>query len=408
MGHAITSLTLLTGLLLLVSLLLRLTVNERYVPHFVLYLLIGIGLSTINQQTGLLGSFAQKGLGFLAELGIIILLFRVGMTSDIRGLREQLPRASWVWLGNVAISAVFAYVAAAHVLSLDWLTSTVIAVALVATSVGVTVSIWEHEGLLKTSQGETLLDVAELDDITSILLLTLLFALLPEIRTDQGFLLSALSLEAVWILLKLSLFVGALAVFAIKLEPRITRFLRNRETQQELTVFVAATGIIIAGIAELLGLSAAIGAFFAGLAVGRDEEVVRRAVALPALMNFFMPFFFIGIGLQMTASWADIFTVTTLVLLVAAVFGKFLGAALPAYFTFGAVDAVCLGVSMIPRAEIALVVMQKALQQDIITDAIFSSVVIVAAITTLMTPAILHQIFARWPLTGPSGERAQE
>jgi len=395
MIHSLTSMTLLTGLLLLLSLLLRLTVPERFVPHFVLYLLIGIGLATLDREFAVFGPFVHDGLGFLAEIGIIILLFRVGMTSDIQGLREQLPRASWVWLGNVAISAVFGYVAARYLLGLDWLTSTVIAVALVATSVGVTVSIWEHEGLLKTRQGETLLDVAELDDLTSIILLTLLFALLPNIRGEGGFTMTALGAETAWILLKLALFVGALFVFSLKLEPRITRFLRARESPQELTVFVAATGIIIAGIAEMLGLSAAIGAFFAGLAVGRDDELVRRAVALPTLLNFFTPFFFIGVGLQMTASWADIFTVTTLVLLVAAILGKFIGAALPAYFTFGAMGAVCLGVSMIPRAEIALVVMQKALQQGIVSDAIFSSLVIVAAITTLMTPAILHQIFTR-------------
>jgi len=395
MIHSLTSMTLLTGLLLLLSLLLRLTVPERFVPHFVLYLLIGIGLATLDREFAVFGPFVHDGLGFLAEIGIIILLFRVGMTSDIQGLREQLPRASWVWLGNVAISAVFGYVAARYLLGLDWLTSTVIAVALVATSVGVTVSIWEHEGLLKTRQGETLLDVAELDDLTSIILLTLLFALLPNIRGEGGFTLTALGAETAWILLKLALFVGALFVFSLKLEPRITRFLRARESPQELTVFVAATGIIIAGIAEMLGLSAAIGAFFAGLAVGRDAELVRRAVALPTLLNFFTPFFFIGVGLQMTASWADIFTVTTLVLLVAAILGKFIGAALPAYFTFGAMGAVCLGVSMIPRAEIALVVMQKALQQGIVSDAIFSSLVIVAAITTLMTPGILHQIFTR-------------
>jgi Kef-type K+ transport system membrane component KefB len=395
MIHSLTSMTLLTGLLLLLSLLLRLSVPERFVPHFVLYLLIGIGLATLDREFAVFGPFVRDGLGFLAEIGIIILLFRVGMTSDIQGLREQLPRASWVWLGNVAISAVFGYVAARYLLGLDWLTSTVIAVALVATSVGVTVSIWEHEGLLKTRQGETLLDVAELDDLTSIILLTLLFALLPNIRGEGGFTLTALGAETAWILLKLALFVGALFVFSLKLEPRITRFLRARESPEELTVFVAATGIIIAGFAEMLGLSAAIGAFFAGLAMGRDDELVRRAVALPTLLNFFTPFFFIGVGLQMTASWADVFTVTTLVLLVAAILGKFIGAALPAYFTFGAMGAVCLGVSMIPRAEIALVVMQKALEQGFVSDAIFSSVVIVAAITTLMTPAILHQIFSR-------------
>jgi Kef-type K+ transport system membrane component KefB len=395
MFHTLSSLTLLTGLLLLLSLLLRLIVPERFVPHFVLYLLIGIGLATLNREFELIAPFVQDGLGFLAEIGIIILLFRVGMTSDIRGLREQLPRASWVWLGNVVISGVFAYVAAYYVLALGWLTSMVIAVALMATSVGVTVSMWENEGLLKTRQGETLLDVAELDDLTSIILLTLLFAILPEIRGEGSFALTALGVETVWILLKLALFVGALIAFSLKLEPRITHFLSNRETPQELTVFVVATGIIIAGIAELLGLSVAIGAFFAGLAMGRDDELVRRVVALPALMNFFMPFFFIAVGLQMTPSWSDIFTMTTLVLLLAAIFGKFIGAALPAYFTFGAMGAVCLGVSMIPRAEIALVVMQKALHQKLIGGAIFSAVVIVVAITTLMTPAILRQIFRR-------------
>ena len=157
------------GVIFLAIMLVRLFVNRRWCPPMLVFLLIGIIVGQVVN-----GDMASEHLSIrtilsaLGEAGLIMLLFKVGINADLKGLRAQLPNASWIWLWNVVLSGGLGYVAAYWILSLDVITSLFIAIAFTATSVGVTVSLWSEAGKLSTPQGILLLDVAELDDLSTI------------------------------------------------------------------------------------------------------------------------------------------------------------------------------------------------------------------------------------------------
>ena len=162
---------------------------------------------------------------------------------------------------------------------------------------------------------------------------------------------------------------------------------------------IAGFGLIIAALAELLGLSVAIGAFFAGLIFSRDPETVKLDTPFGTLYGFFTPFFFIGIGLNI-----DPGTLTTGLgiggaLLVVAIIGKLVGTGGPATLTTAWPGSLLLSISMVPRAEIALVIMQRGLNlgEWAVPGDVFSGMVVVVAVTAVISPMILRVLLKRWP-----------
>ena len=113
---------------------------------------------------------------------------------------------------------------------------------------------------------------------------------------------------------------------------------------------VVGVGFIIAAVAGLLGFSAAIGAFFAGLLFSRDSEAVKMDASFGALYELFTPFFFIGIGLNIEPRALNTGLIMGSVLLIAAVLGKLIGAGIPAYFATDLTGATLIGFSIILRA----------------------------------------------------------
>jgi Kef-type K+ transport system membrane component KefB len=166
---------------------------------------------------------------------------------------------------------------------------------------------------------------------------------------------------------------------------------------------VVGIGILIAGVAGLLGFTLAIGALFGGLVFSRDPDVVRMETLFEPIHEFFMPFFFIGIGLSMDPQ--SLLSATALggVLLVAAILGKLVGAGGPAVFTAGWSGAVLIGISMVPRAEIALLIAREGqkLGNWAVPPEVYSAVVLVATVTCALVPIAVRQLLRRWPQKAP-------
>ncbi|HMB15944.1 MAG TPA: cation:proton antiporter, partial [Pelovirga sp.] len=173
---------LITGILVVLVMLIKLAFNRAGLPAIVGYLILGVLLRVVNEQWGFLGSAGQDVLFYLGTVGLTTLLFRVGLESNLRGLLKQLPKASLVGSCNLVFSGLVGYLAAIYVLDMSWITALIVGVALSATSVGISVAAWQDSGDLNSPQGEFLLDVAEFDDISAVLLMALLFILLPEIH----------------------------------------------------------------------------------------------------------------------------------------------------------------------------------------------------------------------------------
>jgi Kef-type K+ transport system membrane component KefB len=160
------------GLLLVLSPLVK-TLSERIgLPSTVGYIFLGLCVSAINSQWNFIDSTFEYVFSVLADFGVVALLFRVGLRCHIKALVAKLPDASLIWCGDVAINLIAGFTLAYYVLGLQLVTALVIATAFSATSVAVSISVWEELNLLRSSTGTLLIDVAELDDLSGVLLLT--------------------------------------------------------------------------------------------------------------------------------------------------------------------------------------------------------------------------------------------
>jgi Kef-type K+ transport system membrane component KefB len=160
---------------------------------------------------------------------------------------------------------------------------------------------------------------------------------------------------------------------------------------------VVGIGFLIAALAGALGFSLAIGALFAGLVFSRDPKAVRTEKSFRDLYAFVTPFFFISIGFHIDVSALTEALPIGGVLVCAAILGKLLGDGLPAYLLLGGSGAVLLATSMIPRAEIAMVIMHKGQQMgpDVVPPSVYAGMIIVSAVTCLVAPLLLYPLLGR-------------
>lgn len=389
--------------LLVLAPLVRSLLEHRGIPALVGYIVLGFMISVLDQQWSFITTVFENTFSVLAQLGIVALLFRVGLKSHTHKLLAKLPDASLIWIGDVLTNLAIGYLISYYVLALSLVTSLVIAAAFSATSVAVSVTVWQELHLVNTPRGQILVDVAELDDLSGILLLAILLAVIPVLLGGDGNLLSLIGTTTFTVFLKLALFITGCYLFAHYLEADITRFSRELEgSATAVTITILGIGLLIAAVSGYLGFSLAIGAMFAGLAFSRDPQAVHADTRFAYFYEFFTPFFFIQIGMQIDPG--TFFTSISLasLLLVAAVLGKVTGVGATALVTMSKNNAMLLGISMVPRAEIALVVIYQCqlLGGNIVPDEIFTAMVWVSVMTSILAPLVLRSL-----LTRQSGDR---
>ncbi|HEX7026056.1 MAG TPA: cation:proton antiporter [Gammaproteobacteria bacterium] len=383
---------LFVGVIILAAIVVQGVLGRFKIPALVGFLMLGFLARLLNDHTALLEPAGIRALDGLGVAGVTVLLFRVGLKSNARALVGQLRRASPIWLGNVFASAAAGYLAAAWLLGLNALGSAVVAIALTATSVGISAEIWNRAGKLDSPAGELFVDVAELDDISGVVAVALLFTVVAGPGSAGHDLFGAIAWPALVVLGKVAGFAALMFIFAHWLEPSVTRFFNNIGKPPHPMLLITATGLMMAGTAETLGLSVAIGAFFAGLAYSRDPGAIQYEKDFEVIYQLFVPFFFIHVGMQVAPEALGSAIVPGSILLAAGVLGKAAGNLVPGAMIADKPEAVLLTVSMLPRAEIALLVTQQAEAMNYISGEILSAMVLVSAATCLLAPWALEYL----------------
>ncbi len=403
-GHATALALLITGALVVLAILVKAGLERVRVPALVGFLLLGLLVRVLDEHTGALAGHGRDLLHFLGKLGVIALLFRVGLESDLAGLWRQLRSASVIWLGSVGLAGALGYWSARALLDLGFVPSLVIGVAMTATSVGVPTMVWRDLDALGTRQGERFLDVAEMDDISGVILLALLFSVLPLLGQSAGTgggpvadIAAVLLQQTGLFALKLAALGGGAWIFSRWLEAPFLRFFRRLEPAPDPMLVVAGTGIALAALAALLGFSVAIGAFIAGLAFSRDPRADQVLRSFQPLYELLTPFFFVSVGLMLAPSVLPAAAGGGAVLLVVAIAGKFLGTGLPALLFCDTRGAMVLGASMVPRAEITMLIVQKAhaAGPDVLGATAYAGMVLVCAATCVLGPLALRWLLER-------------
>ena len=383
------------GGIIIFSIVLHVLHKKIKIPSLIGFILLGFCIKIIDSQFHLLNHDIENIVQFLAEIGIITLLFRVGLESNLNGLLKQIGHASIILIGNIIFSTFLGYYVVYDLLQLGFIPSLFIAVALTATSVGISVSVWQETGKIESPTGELLLDIAEMDDIVGIILMSLLLFAIPIIIqsgiTNLG---QVLIKDSLVLVVKFFGFMLICVLFSKYIEPFISSFFRQINQASDSMLVITGFGFIIASIASLLGFSYALGAFFAGLVFSRDSQAVKLESPFRSLYLFFTPFFFLHIGLLIQLEGLGSALWLGLLLLMLAIFGKLIGNGLFSLLVTDKKSALLIGISMIPRAEIALIVMQKGrgLGSQLLPSNVFSAMILVCMITCTVIPFILRQI----------------
>ena len=400
---SIVILDLLVAIIVVVTIILRAVVERIAVPALVGYLILGLIIGLLDSRYELISPAGSAVFEFLASVGLIALLFRVGLESNLHDLSKKLPHAVPIWIGNVVLSGVPAFVVSRELLDLALVPSLFVAVALTATSIAVAVEVWRDAGVLRSKNGETLIDVAELDDLSGVTLMAVLVAIAPALYIGaDGSIGQVLVPTAAWLALK-AILLGLICIVAARYgEAHLSSWL-SRTTAPNSILIVIAVGIIIAATAALLGFTLAVGALFAGLIFSRDPRVVRMETSFELLHALFTPFFFVGIGLGVDASAILPGIAIGLVLLAVAVVGKVVGAGVPALLSTGLTGAAVIGVSLVPRAEIAMIVVQQghALGEWAVPKNVYAATTFILIVTCVTAPIVLRAMLRRWPQGDP-------
>ena len=320
----------------------------------------------------------------LSELGVMFLLFRVGLEVKSSELMQVGPIASLVAVAGVIVPFFLGWG-----IMLVWgypqVESIFVGAAMVATSVGITAQVLAAKGLLHLASSKIILGAAVIDDILGLIVLALVSSMargsinFVEIGITAVLAIGFTILMATWGTRAANRFFGAAG-----------DRLRAGEGQFNLAL-VLLFGLSV--LAIYAGVAAIIGAFLAGMALA--ESVNHRVHDLAhGITELLVPFFLAGIGLHMDLTvFSDTRTlVLAIVILIAAVLSKLVGCGLGAY-KLGRVDMFRIGVGMVPRGEVGMVVAQLGLAMGVIEKPVYAVVVFMAVATTIVAPPLLKIAF---------------
>lgn len=390
-------LVLLDLLIVLFAAKLAAEVAERiHVPAVLGEIVAGIliGPSVLGLVDPLEHADVASMLVLLGEIGVILLLLQVGMEMDLAEM-GRVGRSSLI----VAVIGVAAPFIAGFTVALAFgeepKISIFIGAALTATSVGITARVFGDLKALSSNESRVVLGAAVADDVLGLVILTVVVKVVTEGSVGFGTVLSTIAIALAFLVAT-----GLAAVFVV---PRLFDLI-NRWSKAGTTLVVAAfcLMLVFAELANAAKLAFIIGAFMAGLALGRTRYHERIADSFNPLGHIFIPIFFatIGINADLEAMAKPEVLGLAAVLTVVAVLGK-LASALGALGT--PADKLLIGMGMVPRGEVGLIFAAIGLSRGVLDDDLYGAVLIVVLVTTLMTPPLL-----RWRLARPQRAAAPE
>jgi Kef-type K+ transport system membrane component KefB len=331
----------------------------------------------------------------LAEVGVILLMFIAGLEVEVEEMRRAGKVATWAGVLGVLVPWVLG-TGVALLFNYPLQKSLFMGIILTATSVSISAQTLMELKVLRSREGIALLGAAVIDDVLVILVLSVFLALTSGPSADVSSLL--------WVIARMSLFLTGAVVLGVWLIRPLTRWIEQLPISQGLLALVVVVTLAFAWSAEALGGMAAItGAFLAGVFFGRThaKHQIERGMN-PLTYGFFVPIFFVSIGLEANAraiGWEGLPFVVLIIL--AAIVSKIIGCGVGARIGgYNWRESWRIGIGMVSRGEVGLIVASVGLTSGLISDAVFSAVVVMVLATTLVTPLLLRWAFQQQSANG--------
>lgn len=337
----------------------------------------------------------------LSEVGVVILLFEVGLETDLREMFRVgtaagivalvgvtvpfgLGAAYWLWadpsLGahppGVSLGKVAIFIGA----------------TLTATSVGITARVLSDLDRMHTREARTIIGAAVIDDVLGLVMLALVVGLVAGAEVTAG--------GVAWTLTKAVGFLVIAVIVGNFIGPYLFDLVDRLRVRGILLVASFSFALLLAALADLSDSAMIIGSFAAGLVLSRTNQFDLVVERIEPVADIFTPIFFVSVGaavnVRLILPWTDEFSLAVLViggiLTLVAIIGKIVsGYCVP----WTGMSATAIGIGMIPRGEVGLIFADIGRRGGLLTEGVFSAVLIMVMVTTFITPPLLKWVFGR-------------
>lgn len=345
-----------------------------------------------------------------AEIGVVILLFEIGLETDLKQLFKVGPGATAVALVGVAVPMVTGILfwlspitSAEHSYADNTTTAIFLGATLTATSVGITARVLQDLKVMRSLEARLIIGAAVIDDVLGLVLLGLVTSLVAG--NEPTVLGVGRSLGVAIGFLVVAIGVGHL--FA----PRVFSLVDRMRVRGMLLVIAFAFLLVLSALAQTVGSAMIIGAFAAGIILSGTNQFDAIEERIKPIADVFTPVFFLSIGAQFDVGHLNPFEAANhpilligLSLFVIAVLGKFVaGWAVP----WRQFNRSAVGIGMLPRGEVGLIFANIGLVQGVLTPELFGAIILMVIGTTFMAPPLLKWSFGRFGVTQPQGKEPQ-
>jgi Kef-type K+ transport system membrane component KefB len=331
-------------------------------------------------------------IGVLAELGVIILLFEIGLESDLRQLKEVGSQAVLVACVGVAVPFAAGTAGAMLLFQVAAIPAIFAGAALTATSIGITSKVLSEIGQLKSKEGQIIVGAAIIDDVLGIIVLAVVASLAKTGAVDV--------MNVLYLILSATAFlVGAILLGGFFNNAFVT-IVKKLNTRGNVIMPAVIFAFFMAFIGNAIHLEAILGAFAAGLVL--DETDVREELdeLIKPVADLFVPIFFVTVGARADLGVLNPMIASNRQGLIIAIFlvaVAIVGKLVTGWAVFGqpGINRLAIGVGMIPRGEVGLVFAGIGSASGIIDKSLAAAIIIMVIITTFLAPPFLRIAFAK-------------
>ncbi|MGB5089734.1 MAG: cation:proton antiporter [Nitrososphaeraceae archaeon] len=326
----------------------------------------------------------------IGEIAGIVILFIAGLEITPREFLRGGAASFTIGACGVIVPFFLGYYIFT-IYGLQGLQSILVATALTATSVAITVSVLTELGKMQTKEAKIILGAAIVDDILAIAVLSVVVTMVQTGNMAPNI------IDILFLILKILGIFAALLIGAIIIIPRLLHAERLWKARGSIEGIVTASFFGASAIAAAVGLSPIVGAFSVGMAVASTKIIKRVEEYVDKLEIIFAPLFFAIIGAQvnLTGVNLDVLYLSGIIIIVAIV-SKLAGCGLPALmFLRNKSKAMKVGIGMISRGEVGLIVAGIGVTTGVLSSNIYTTVIIMVAVTTLVTPIWLKRAYSK-------------
>ncbi len=348
-------------------------------------------------------SSQSEALSVLAELGVIILLFEIGLESDLKELIKVGPQAVVVAVVGVLVPFIAGTAGLIAFFHIATIPAVFAGAALTATSIGITAKVLAEMQQLSSTEGQIIIGAAVLDDVLGIIVLAVVASLAKTGEIEIA--------NVIYLVLGAAAFLVGSIFLGRLLSPLFVMLVDQLQTRGQLIIASLTFAFILSYIAAAIQLETILGAFAAGLVLAETSKRRELEDQITPIADMLVPIFFVTVGAR-----TDISVLNPLVpanregliiasfLVIVAIIGK----TITGYVVFGqpGINRLAVGFGMIPRGEVGLVFAGVGAASGVLSESLDAAIIVMVIVTTFIAPPLLRLAFDRDGESGSTLEAA--